>query len=304
MRRGVEGGRVRAAQRDDTPAEAAAGHAGAEHAGLREQVLDQLVDRGHGDAVVDRQAAMPLGHEGAEGDQVAPAQEALRLAHPGALGDDVAGPPAQHGIGERAEVAELAGAEGPAEDVGGPFALGAPRGVGRAGEEAGRLAVDDDERRVGGTGTGRVSRVAKSMWRAWPAVAAGDRQRIEQADVGPRGALGLLAVVGERQGVGVVAEGEQQRDREGGARGQAGPDRERAGHPDGPARTEVAGAAGARPPGRPPAGTGAASSPRAISTGRPGNWSESIPTRKLPGLGVKVTSVARSMAIGSERPPL
>ncbi len=92
---------------------------------------------------------MPLGHEGAEGDQVAPSQQSLRLAHPGALGDDVARPPAQHGIGERAEVAELAGAEGPAEDVGGPLALGAPRGVGRAREEAGGLAVDDDERRVG-----------------------------------------------------------------------------------------------------------------------------------------------------------
>ena len=99
MRRGIEGRRVRAAQRDDAPAEAAAGHAGAEHAGLRDQVLDQLVDRRHGDPVVDGQAAVSLGHEGAEGDQVAPAQQSLRLAHPGALGDDVARPPAQHGIG-------------------------------------------------------------------------------------------------------------------------------------------------------------------------------------------------------------
>ena len=49
-------------------------------------------------------------------------------------------------------------------------------------------------------------------------------------------------------------------------------------------------------------GTGAAP-PKGISNGG-GNWSESTPTRKLPGLGVKVTSVARPMAMGSERPPL
>ena len=41
-----------------------------------------------------------------------------------------------------------------------------------------------------------------------------------------------------------------------------------------------------------------------ISTGVSGNWSESIPKRKLPALGVKATSVARSMAMGSERPAL
>ncbi len=41
-----------------------------------------------------------------------------------------------------------------------------------------------------------------------------------------------------------------------------------------------------------------------ISIGRPGNWSESMPTRKLPGFGVKVTSVASSMAMGSESPAL
>ena len=51
------------------------------------------------------------------------------------------------------------------------------------------------------------------------------------------------------------------------------------------------------------AGTGAAS-PSMISMGRPGNWSESIPTRKLPGFGVKVTSVASPTAMGSESPAL
>ena len=104
--------------------------------GCAEQVLDQLVDLGHGDPVVVRQAAVPFGHDCAEGAEVAPGQQTLRFAHPGALGDDVAGPPAQHGIGELAEVAELAGAERPAEDVGGTLALGPPRGVGRVGEQA------------------------------------------------------------------------------------------------------------------------------------------------------------------------
>ena len=42
----------------------------------------------------------------------------------------------------------------------------------------------------------------------------------------------------------------------------------------------------------------------AISSGSSGNWSDSMPTRKLPGFGVNVTSVAKSMAIGSESPSL
>ena len=64
---------------------------------------------------------------------------------------------------------------------------------------------------------------------------AGDGQGIEQADVGARGPLGLLAVEGQCQGIGVVAEGEQQRHREGGTRGEAGADRQGAGDPGHPA---------------------------------------------------------------------
>jgi hypothetical protein len=40
---------------------------------------------------------------------------------------------------------------------------------------------------------------------------------------------------------------------------------------------------------------------RGISHGS-GNWSEWMPTRKLAGSGVKVAWVARSMAMGSDRP--
>ena len=49
-------------------------------------------------------------------------------------------------------------------------------------------------------------------------------------------------------------------------------------------------------------GTDAVVPVRGISRDRPGNWSDSTPTRKLSGFGVNVTSVARSMARGSERP--
>ena len=63
---------------------------------------------------------------------------------------------------------------------------------------------------------------------------AGDGQRIEQAHMRACAALGLLAVVGQREGIGVVAEGEQQRDRERGARGQPRPDRQGARDPGDP----------------------------------------------------------------------
>ena len=44
-----------------------------------------------------------------------------------------------------------------------------------------------------------------------PGGGAGDGQGIEQADVGAGAALGLLAVPGQRERIGVVPEGEQQR---------------------------------------------------------------------------------------------
>ena len=50
-------------QGDDAYAEAAAAHAGPEDPGMADQVLDQLVDGGQRDPVVDRQAAMPLCHD-------------------------------------------------------------------------------------------------------------------------------------------------------------------------------------------------------------------------------------------------
>ena len=123
-------------------------------------------------------------------------------------------------------------AERPADEVGGPFALGAPRGVGRAAEQAGDLAVHDDERRVGGNGDRTGLEAGEVDVQGVAGGGGGDRQRIEQTHVRPRAALGLLAVAGERQWVEVMAEREQEGDREGGARGQARPDRERAGHPD------------------------------------------------------------------------
>ena len=115
MRRRVERRRVGPAERDHAPAEPAAAHAGPEDAGQTEQVLDQVVDDGHGHSVVAGQAAVPLGHDLAEPDEVAPAEQPLGLSHPGAFSDHVTGPPAQHRIGQRAQVAEGAESEGSTE---------------------------------------------------------------------------------------------------------------------------------------------------------------------------------------------
>ena len=141
------------------------------------------------------------------------------------------------------------------------------------------------------------------MWSAWPASGAGDGERIEQAHVRTGAALGLLAGAGERERVGVVAEREQERDGEGGARGQAGADGERAGDPDAAARgwrlePEEAGRQEGLGGDR-----GGGAQRRSRRAGR-GTGPSRYPTRKLPGFGVKVTSVASSMAMGSERPPL
>ena len=301
---GSRAGESGPAQRDDAPAEAAAGHAGAEDPGLRQQVLDQLVDRRHGDPVVDRQAAVPLGHEGAEGDSGCRRPRSRSASRTRA--HSVTTWRARRrstGSTSALEVAELAAAERPAEEVGGPLALGAPRGVGRAREEAGDLAVHDDERRVGGKRD-----VARS--RGWRSRCAGRgrrwRRRSSAGRAGPRAPPRRARPPGSRgrapagRGRGRARAGARPRRR----RSTTG--RPRPGACWSPGRLPpraVVGAAGARPPGRPRAEPGR-SSPRAISTGWSGNWSESIPTRKLPGLGVKVTSVARSMAMGSESPPL
>ena len=186
------------------------------------------------DPEVGGQAAVPLGHDGAQPAEVAPGQQPLRLSHPGTFGDDVTGPPAQDGIGEPAEVAERAEAERPAQDVRRPLALGAPGGVGSVGEEARRLTVDDHESRLVGNGHLAGLEVVEVDVERVAGGGAGDGERVEQADVGAGAALGLLAGAGQCQGIGVVAEGEQKGHREGGARGEAGTDRQGArdpGHP-------------------------------------------------------------------------
>ena len=199
-------------------------------------MLDQLIDGGHGDPVVVGQAALSLGHDLAEPDEVAAAEQALGLPHAGAFGDDVTGPPAQHRIGQCAQVAEGAEPEGTPQHVRGPLAFGAPVGVGGGGEQAGRLTVHNDEGRFVGHGhLAGLEGVEVDVQRVAGA-GTGDGQGIEEADVGARAALGLLAVEGQRQGIGVVAEGEQQRHREGGTRGEAGADRQGAGDPGDPAR--------------------------------------------------------------------
>ena len=73
------------------------------------------------------------------------------------------------------------------------------------------------------------------MWSACPAVAPAMARGSSRPTWAPGAALGLLAVAGQRERIGVVAEGEQQRHGEGGARGQAGADRERAGDAGDPA---------------------------------------------------------------------
>ena len=176
---------------------------------------------------------MALGHDGAEADEVAPGEQPLGLAHPGALGDDVAGPPAQHGIGQRAQVAELAEAERAPEDAARP-ARTRPAGWRRACRSSRRGAslCTITKAASSGTATWRVSRVAKSMWSACPAVAPAMASGSSRPTCAPGAALGLLAGAGQRQRIGVVAEGEQERHREGGARRQAGADGEGARHPD------------------------------------------------------------------------
>ena len=204
--------------------------------GCAEQLLHQVVDRGHRDPVVGGQAAVTLGHDGPEAAEVAPGEESLGLVDAAALGDDVTGAPAQDGIGELAQVAERAGAERPPEDVGCPLALGSPGRVGRGVQEAGALAVHDHEGRLPGIGdlTGLEGREVDAERVAGQG--GGDGERIEQAHVRDRAALGLLAGAGQGERVGVVPEREEERDGEGRARGQARSHRDGAGDPDAAAR--------------------------------------------------------------------
>ncbi len=172
---------------------------------------------------------MPFGHDSAELVQVARAEEAFCLVHASALRHHVAGPAPQHRIGQRAEVTELAAPERPTEDVRGAFAFGSPRGVRGLGEQARGLAVHDDEGRLGGHGDrAGLERVEVDEERvAFAGTGAGER--IEQPDVRARGPLGLLAGARESERVRIVAEREQDRDRERRAGGKTGADGERAG---------------------------------------------------------------------------
>ena len=237
--------------------------------------------------------------------EVAPGQQPLGLAHPGALGDDVTGPPAQHGIGQLAQVAERAQAEGPAEDVRGPLALGPPVAYGVSVEEAGRLAVHDDEGRLVGDGhlvglervEVDVERVARGRRRRWPADRAGRRGRRRRARPPGRSrasASGSASWPSASRSATEKAALEERPAPTGSVLvTRTAPPLGGWLQPQEPGRQ---GGLGGAPAAVPPS--------RRSRAARPGNWSESIPTRKLPGFGVKVTSVARSMAIGSESPPL
>ena len=101
----------------------------AEHARLRQQLVDQLVDGGHRDPVVGSQAPVALGHDRPEGDQVPPGEHPLGLSDPGTLGHHVARPPPQHRVAQLAQVAKRAQPERSPEHVRRPLALGPPRGV-------------------------------------------------------------------------------------------------------------------------------------------------------------------------------
>ena len=252
---------------------------------------------------------MALGHDLAQRGQVAPFQEAFGLEDAGALGHHVAGPAAQHRVGQPAQVAQGAQAERAAELLGGALALGAAGGVGRLDEQAGRLAVHDDEGRLLGdrdrVGLERVEVDVQRVLRG----GAGDGERIEQADVRARRPLRLLLGAGQRQGIGIVAQGEQQGHREGGARREAGADRDRAGHLDRPPAPPGGGHRRRSPAARQ---EGVAAARGCVGPGRPGGPRRArrgtgrTPRRRgsCPGLGVNVTSVARSIAMGSERPAL
>ena len=86
----------------------------------------------------------------------------------------------------------------------GALALGAPVGVGGAGEETGRLAVHNHEcRRLGHGDLLHVQRVEIDA-EGVPGLSARTGQRIEQSHMSAHAALGFLAVPGQSEGVGVV----------------------------------------------------------------------------------------------------
>ncbi len=134
------------------------------------------------------------------------------------------------------EIAQVAGPERPADSRGGTLALGPPRGVGGSGERAGHLAVHDDEGGLFGYGDRTRHEIGEVDEEGMVRHGGGDGQRVEQAHRSPGTALGLLAVLRQRDRVRVVAERQQQRHREGGTRRQTCPHGQGAAHGDGAPR--------------------------------------------------------------------
>ena len=260
---------------------------------------------------------MPFRHHRAEADQVAAAQQALRLDDAGALRHDVSGASTEHGIGQLAQVAERAPPQRTAEDPRGPFALGAPRGVGGDGEDPRDLAVHDDEGRVRRyRDVPALERLEVDVQRV-ALTGAHDGQGVEEADVRARRALRLLAVAGERQRSSSAGSWGP---RPSTARRKA---TENAALEESPAPTgrvlvtvieppQGGGCSRRRPAARRASGgtgavvapAGARSESSGISTCLPGISSESRPIRKVPVCGLNETSVAMPTAMGSDSPPL
>ena len=153
-----------------------------------------------------------------------------------------------------------------------------------------------------GMGTWCICRVAKSMWSAWPATAPAMASGSSRPTCEPALRSASWQSWANARGSGSWPRASSNATANAALEDSPAPTGRvlvtRATPPDGGAWARKSPAANAAS-----CGTGAVS-PSRISIGWPGNWSESIPKRKLPDFGVKVTSVARSMAIGSESPPL
>ena len=152
-----------------------------------------------------------------------------RVPDPLVLGQHVAGPAPQHGVVDGPLVARSGQSQ--RADVGlGRLALPPPVGVRGAGEGAGHAGVHHHHLDV----VGQRHRLDRE-------VVAVDAQRVarhprgrgelvhDPAGHAGRRLLGPLPEQGERSGVRLGAEGEGQRELEGGARGEAGTDRQRGG---------------------------------------------------------------------------
>ena len=149
----------------------------------------------------------------------------------------MAGPPAQDGIGQLAQIAQLEQPERTAQLQGGQVALGPAGGVARVAQLAAGPAVHDDEGRLFGQGDRFGLEGGEVDVHGMAGLRGTDGQRIEEADVGPGQGFGLLAAPGHLQRVdGVVGtQSEEQGDRESGARGQPGTEGDGAGHRQGAA---------------------------------------------------------------------